>query len=291
MKFNSDDVGNICKTVLIGMPAAGKSTIGKYIVEGISRDVGVEIQAVSTDLRLKRMANDPNNTFVQKFLGDHDIPLADQSLLVTASKFMAKYGEPLFRDYESAVIVNMLENGDFEGKIPDLGGKAILHPRTAKAFKEKGYQCVYLDVNSEDLARNLMKDFLRWCSGAEITRSNINTQIKKATENADSDWLAKNAVFCKAPYNDVNNENLGNETYHLPSDFIKNRDSASYDTAKNVVKTLLKQREAGYRRASTAVIHMGDNLEENVEQIMRVVRNNNKQGKWLNLSKCSNSSR
>ena len=43
MKFYPRDTELLCRTVLIGMPAAGKSTISARIAAGVRRDTGAEM--------------------------------------------------------------------------------------------------------------------------------------------------------------------------------------------------------------------------------------------------------
>lgn len=101
---------------------------------------------------------------------ENNIPDEDFPLLIKTNDFIAKYGEPLFRDLESAVVANMLERGEFDGKIPNLGGKAMLHEKTATAFKQKGYQVVYLQADLPTIADHIVKDFEAMLDGATITR-------------------------------------------------------------------------------------------------------------------------
>ena len=68
MKFYPQDADNISKTILVGMPAAGKSTMTRYLAEGIAKDTGIKLREVSTDKRIKELAKDKGNACVVDFL-------------------------------------------------------------------------------------------------------------------------------------------------------------------------------------------------------------------------------
>ena len=150
----------------------------------------------------------------------------------------------------------MLRRGELDGKIPDLGGKAMLHPRTAEAFRERGYKCVYLDVGKDELVKHVLRDYARWRSGENITRSNINVPILEAEEVAKTKWLSEHP--------DAKDERS--------EDCRRSVDVALHAQASLTVADLLRQREQKYRNAATAVVAMSGDLEKDVAQIMTVVR-------------------
>lgn len=282
MKFYSQDADNICKTILIGMPAAGKSTITRYLAQGITHDTGIQLKEISTDKRITELAKDTGNIFVLNFLNKKNIPAQDQKLLIHASDFIEKYGEPMFRDFESAVIVNMPNKGEFEHNIVDLGGKAILHPNTSKAFKEKGYNCIFLDTNKTILATHVIRDYMRWKDGEEITRSNINTPIDRAIK----DEAGKSILSYVRHYYIAPNPYQADSHYRIHPDYAKNLTTARDKMAYHMVSTLLEQREKGYKAASTASIQVSGNIEQDATQIMRIIRTNNQ-----NLAKLNSNER
>ena len=137
---------------------------------------------------LREVRKDVNNPVVRKFMQEHNIPPEDFPLLIQTNNFMHKYGEQTFRDLESDVIVDMLERGEFEGKIPNLGGKAMLHEKTARAFKQKGYKIIYLKMTVKEIAKHIVQDFEATNDGATITRSNINGPISDALRQSDPEY-------------------------------------------------------------------------------------------------------
>ena len=167
----------LTKTIIIGLPGVGKSTLSDELARIAKEKTGVEIEAVSSDIRFRNARTDRNNPVVQKFMQDHNIPESDFPLLIKTNEFIKKYGEPTFRDLESDIILDMLSKGEFDGQIPNLGGKAMLHPKTAAAFKAKGYKIIYLKTDLRIVAAHVTKDFEAMIDGATITRSNINGPI------------------------------------------------------------------------------------------------------------------
>lgn len=175
--FKQIDINKLTKTIFIGLPAVGKSKLSEELCRLIKEKTGVTVESVSSDLQLRTARKDINHPVVKKFMQEHNIPQSDFPLLIKTNDFMKKYGEPLFRDLESAIVLDMLENGKFDGKIPNLGGKAMLHPSTAAAFKDRGYEVVYLKANLKTIAEHITKDFEAMLDGATITRSPINGPI------------------------------------------------------------------------------------------------------------------
>ncbi len=272
MKFYPQDADNICKTILVGMPAAGKSTMTRYLAEGVAKDTGIKLREVSTDKRIKELAKDKGNAFVVDFLNKRNIPAEDQKLLIHASDFIEKYSEPMFRDFESAVIIDMLNKGDFNHNIVDLGGKAILHPETSKAFKEKGYNCIFLDTNKDILTAHVIRDYERWKDGAEITRSNINKPIDRSVKaEAGKSILAYARHYYVAP-----DPYQADSSYKQHPDYVQNLKTARDKMAHHMVSTLLEQREKGYKTSSTASVKVSGDLEKDAAQIMKIVRANSK---------------
>ncbi len=175
--LDQECIQKLTKTILIGLPAVGKSTLSDELSRLAKQETGFKIEAVSSDLKFRAVRKDKNHPIVQKFMKEYHIPDEDFPLLTKTNDFVKKYGESVFRDLESAVILDMLANGEFDGKIPNLGGKAMLHPRTAEAFKKRGYQVIYLKTDLKTIVRHITKDFEAMLDGATITRSPINGPI------------------------------------------------------------------------------------------------------------------
>ena len=173
----------ITKTIIIGLPGVGKSTLSDELARIAKEKTGVEIKAVSSDIKFRNARTDRNNPVVKKFMQDHNIPESDFPLLIKTNEFIKKYGEPTFRDLESDVILDMLAKGEFDGQIPSLGGKAMLHPKTAAAFKAKGYKVVYIKTDLSKIVTHITKDFEAMLDGKIITRSNINGPILDDLKN------------------------------------------------------------------------------------------------------------
>lgn len=178
-KIEKSDIENLTKTILVGLPAVGKSTLSDEFCRIIEKHTGVKIVSVSSDLKFRAVRKDPNHHVIKKFMKEYKIPESDFHLLIKTNDFVKKYGEKIFRDLESAIIIDMLENGEFDGKIPNLGGKAMIHPKTAKAFKDKGYNVIYLKADVKTIANHITRDFEAMLDGATITRSPINIPIKE----------------------------------------------------------------------------------------------------------------
>lgn len=171
----------LCKTVIIGLPGIGKTTMTDYLAGQYTEMSGKTLGTISTDKEMRAYIADRNNPLTDEFLTGRNIPAQEgRRLLETPAVFMEKYTEETFRDFESAVIVDLLSKGAFKGKVPDLGGKAFLHPKTAAAFKEQGYKSIYIKPEKESvLLSHIMKDFNRWLTGTK-GRSNINRPIEQS---------------------------------------------------------------------------------------------------------------
>ena len=175
--FNIDDVGILTKTILSGLPGVGKSFLANELSKKFFEDTGITLESVSSDVKFREIRKNSTHPVVINFMKSHNIPQEDFPLLIKTSEFIKKYGEPCFRDLESDVIINMLENEEFNGKVPDLGGKAVLHPRTAEALKKHGYNIVYLKSNINVIVQHVVHDFEKSLDGEHIARSNINDEI------------------------------------------------------------------------------------------------------------------
>lgn len=104
-KAYRDVMFGVRNIVLIGMPSAGKSTIGK----ALARKTGKEFV-------------DSDNVITER-------------IGCTISEFFATHGEKAFRDLETEVIKELSHTGN---KIIATGGGAILRPENVQALKRNG---------------------------------------------------------------------------------------------------------------------------------------------------------
>ncbi len=91
--------------VLTGMPASGKTTVGKLLAEKLGRTF------IDTDAEIERETG------------------------LTPSEIFAEQGEAAFRDIESAVIARL---ADRNGVVIATGGGAVLRPENVRALKANG---------------------------------------------------------------------------------------------------------------------------------------------------------
>jgi len=102
------------RVVLVGLPGAGKTTVGRLLARAL------DVDFVDTDLEVERAAG----TSVPEYFRTH--------------------GEASFRELEHDVVVRMLAE---HGGVLALGGGAVLHPGTQEALH--GHTVVLLDVVAE----------------------------------------------------------------------------------------------------------------------------------------------
>ena len=102
--------------VLSGMPASGKSTVGKLVAKQLGREL------LDTDSLIVQREGDIPTIFREK-------------------------GEKVFRDIESEVI---REVSALSGKVISLGGGAILRPENVKALRQNG-EIFFIDRSPEYL--------------------------------------------------------------------------------------------------------------------------------------------
>ena len=72
----------ITKTILIGLPAVGKTTLSDELCRLVKEQTGVEIETVSSDLKFRTVRKDKNHPVTQKFMKDYGIPAEDFPLLI-----------------------------------------------------------------------------------------------------------------------------------------------------------------------------------------------------------------
>lgn len=108
------------KTVLIGIPGAGKSTIGKHL----ARILEVDFRDTDSD--------------VEKSEG------------MSISDIFVQLGEPAFRELERNAVIKAINEHD---GVLALGGGAVMDPKTQEALV--GQTVVWLDVSLADAAHRV----------------------------------------------------------------------------------------------------------------------------------------
>lgn len=262
----------LAKTILIGLPAVGKTTLTDELSKTTNSEPGSGIEAVSSDLKFRAVRKDKDHPVVQQFMKEHNIPDSDFPLLSKTNDFIKKYGEPIFRDLESAVVLDMLENGEFDGKIPNLGGKALLHPKTLKAFKQRGYNVIYLRSDLKTIASHIVKDFEALLDGATITRSPTNGPIlehlkEKLPDIAETSY----ASFMKERISKMRNR-LGSTKSILMAKFKRKKEAHRHflrNTELNLkALEVISKRHKGdhhlYEQAADKTVYLSGDLKEDV---------------------------
>ena len=124
-RIDECEIGKICREllfeksnlVLIGMPGSGKSTVGGILSDKLGREF------LDTDREIERAAG------------------------MAISEIFARYGEPHFRDLETAAVRKASKTG---GKIIATGGGAVLRQENRDALRQNGI-LVFLDRPLSDL--------------------------------------------------------------------------------------------------------------------------------------------
>ena len=110
--------------ILIGSRATGKTTLARLLGERL------QLEAVDTD------------------------PLIEQKAGRTIAEIFAEQGEPVFRDYESQVIVELLQG---EPCVVATGGGLPVRPTNRELLKRAG-QVVWLKALPETIMRRMSGD-------------------------------------------------------------------------------------------------------------------------------------
>ena len=221
----------LCKTIIIGLPGIGKTTLTNYLTDQYTELSGQKLQTISTDQEMRSYIADKNNPLTDDFLTARNIPAKEgRDLLKVPASFMEKYGEETFRDFESAVITDLLSKGAFNGKVPDLGGKALLHPKTAAAFKEKGYKSIYIKPEKESI---------------------LLSHIPPAKTEFKTDGL---------------HLNIG-----LYQKSIEAGDQQAMQTATAIMRQMYRDRNPKYEKAATDIVFLSGSLKKDAEKIKAVI--------------------
>lgn len=268
MKFCDSDEALLCKTILIGMPAVGKSALTNYLQDGFEKSTGRKIPVISTDEEIDKIGKNPENKLLRDFMASHGMTADD--VPIVPFRVIEKYGENVFRDFESAVIIDLLNKGELNGKMVNLGGKAALHPATSKALKDAGYNCIYLKADSKILLPHVMKDYRSWLSGQNITRTNINIPIKNASDAAASRYVSEikdGKYFSNGDYKSVLKK-----TRRLMKKSRKEMQFSQTLTARTLIARMLYERDGKYASASSQTIEVSGDLGTDARKIINAVR-------------------
>lgn len=267
----------LCKTVIIGLPGIGKTTMTNYLAGQYAEMSGKTLDTVSTDKEMHTYIADRNNPLTDEFLTGCGIPIEEgRSLLKTPVSFMEKYTEKTFRDFESAVIIDLLSKGAFNGKVPDLGGKALLHPKTAAAFKEKGYKSIYIKPEKESvLLSHIMKDFNRWLTGTK-GRSNVNRPIEQSWRQEQRRVVLGDGWAVRKP---AEVKEFKTDGLRLHADLYKKSleagDKKAQETAAEIMRQMYRDRNPKYEQAATDIIFLSGSLKKDAEKVKAVIMGDN----------------
>ena len=278
-----ETINKVVKTIFVGLPAVGKSTMSNELCRLVKEKTGIALESTSSDLKFREVRKNAKHTVVQKFMKDNNIPASDFHLLIKTSDFIKKYGEPVFRDLESAVIVDMIKNGEFDGKIPNLGAKAMLHPQTASAFKRQGYTVVYLTSDTKIIAEHISRDFEAMLDGATITRSPINNPIMDKLKHQFPNIASKSpksfiAERCQRLKNLIQGKPQPLEEIHKFNKKLQ-KESQMYNfrletrnqEALDIITKRSSRDDKLYKNVADVTVYLTNNLKENVNIICKTL--------------------
>ncbi len=263
----------LCKTVVIGLPGIGKTTLTNYLTDQYTEMSGKNLETVSTDLEMRKYIADKDNPFTDDFLISRNIPAREgRDLLKTPAVFMEHYSEETFRDFESAVIVDLLSKGAFNGKVPDLGGKALLHPKTAEAFKKEGYKSIYIKPEKESiLLSHVMKDFNRWMTGTK-KRSNVNRPLEQSWRQEQRRTVLGDGWTVRKP---VEKQEFKTDGLRLNVELLKKSieagDKKAMETATAIMRKMHQDRNPKYEKAATDIVFLSGSLKKDAERLKAVI--------------------
>ena len=140
-----------CNIVLVGMPASGKSTIGKLLA-----DVLEDCTLFDTDSLIERTEG------------------------MSISKIFEKFSEDYFRKLEYDTIKLLCING--KNKIISIGGGAFENPDTRNTLLNFG-KVFYLKSDLDVLYYRISKDSSRPLLNNENPREVLENLLKKRNEN------------------------------------------------------------------------------------------------------------
>lgn len=269
----------LCKTVVIGLPGIGKTTLTGYLADQYTEMSGKKLETISTDQAMRDYIADKDNPLPDNFLTARNIPAQEgRNLLKTPGIFMERYSEETFRDFESAVIIDLLSKGAFNGKVPDLGGKAILHPKTAEAFKKEGYKSIYIKPEKESiLLSHIMKDFNRWMSGQK-GRSNVNRPIERSWRQEQKRTVLGDGWTVRKPppaeKQDFKTDGL-RLNVALMQKSIEAGNKKAMETATAIMRQMYQDRNPKYEKAATDIVFLSGSVKKDAERLKAVIMGGN----------------
>ena len=156
--------------ILIGMPASGKTTIGKMLAEKLQ-----EYTFIDTD------------SLIEKTQG------------LTISKIFEKYSEDYFRKLEHDTIQMVCQNGD--KKIISIGGGAFENPGNRAVLLKFG-KVFYLKSNLDILYYRISKDNTRPLLQNKNPKQILENLLRKREENfekahytIDTDTMSEDEIL------------------------------------------------------------------------------------------------
>ena len=156
--------------ILVGMPASGKTTIGKMLAES-----SPEYVLIDTD------------SLIEKTQG------------ITISEIFKKFSEDYFRKLEHDTIQMICSSGD--NKIISVGGGAFENPDNRAALLNFG-KVFYLKSNLDILYYRISKDTTRPLLQTENPKQILENLLKKREENykkahytIDTDNMSENEIL------------------------------------------------------------------------------------------------
>lgn len=164
--------------ILIGLPGAGKSSVGKVLAE----QLGLEIVSTDALFRVCRAVGSddprPEAEIMRRFLARCVTEYPDQypALVEAAQKdpddpkgrcklhdstLFRSFGEDVFRLYEIEMNKWLNEQGRFDNAIPDLSASAPLYDENRAIFApEHGFRVFLLDTPHDQIRVHLLMDYL-----------------------------------------------------------------------------------------------------------------------------------
>lgn len=169
--------------VLIGLPAAGKSSVSRELGKQLRLEVFASDSFFRESRALPKGSDDPRRRIMDRFLKRLErgnavwkeaistntldaihkdamsvdakgrCPLADGS-------YFRRHGEAVFRTYEVEMLKWVEEKGHLAHRIPDLSGSASRFEEVRNQFSiENGYLPILIDPPKESIVRNLIQDY------------------------------------------------------------------------------------------------------------------------------------
>jgi shikimate kinase len=191
------------KPLIIGLPGSGKSTLsaalasrlglGVIVTDQLFRKIraippqSTEIESQVTRNFLERIRITENNFFDEILSDARANDGMGCSMLKDGKYFRIKYGEKIFRIFETEMLQWLYNNMRFENLIPDLSSSAPLCKENRNIFSQKnGFKVVLLNTPLEKIALNLVKDFIKFQQTKESIRGAYEMKFQEALDSTVS---------------------------------------------------------------------------------------------------------